>query len=451
MNPNLPAEAHSGLGTLTDAANVGVVVAGGLRHVADQGPITARASGLRGLSLGGVRLKTNLLLAPIAGYCDLAFRTVCREWGGVGLACTDLLSPQGLLRGTATSLDLAKTNDFDKPVGMQLYGSDPDIMAEGARWAVEHGASVVDINMGCPVDKVTKKDGGSKLLTDLDRTRRIVERVVRALEACPISEDEWARRQGDQERGVGERASGIRESAGQNASVTSSLRDSRSSSLCIPLTCKIRLCWHTADFEAGRACSPHLAAMLADLGVVGVTVHGRTTEDKFMGEVRLSGIARVVDAVNGRIPVIGNGDVRGPIDAERMLRVTGCDGVMIGRGALSTPWIFRDVSHYLATGETLSMPSLGERVATIRRFFTLMLEQRDERYAMFQIRRRISWFAKRLVERDPETGRMLGVRPLREAVRTAADPAAVHGALDEFLEGRLRDFDSVSASDDLLM
>jgi len=149
------------------------------------------------LRLGPVQLATPLLLAPIAGYCDLAFRTICREWGGVGLACTDLLSPQGLLRGTATSLDLAKTNDFDKPVGMQLYGSDPDIMAEGARWAVEHGASVVDINMGCPVDKVTKKDGGSALLTNIERAVALAARVAKELEKCPISEEEWQRRQGN--------------------------------------------------------------------------------------------------------------------------------------------------------------------------------------------------------------------------------------------------------------
>lgn len=448
--PNSHSLAPAGPGTLTKAANADASAPGVTRNESDPGPITRLVTRVRGLSLGGVRLQTNLLLAPIAGYCDLAFRTICREWGGVGLACTDLLSPQGLLRGTATSLDLAKTNEFDKPVGMQLYGSDPDIMAEGARWAVEHGASVVDINMGCPVDKVTKKDGGSKLLTDLDRTRRIVERVVRALEACPISEEEWRRRQGVQEPRLGDRASGICESLTGHASSTPSPRTSGTSSLTIPLTCKIRLCWHTADFEAGQACSPELAAMLADLGVVGVTVHGRTTEDKFTGEVRLGGIARVVDAVNGRIPIIGNGDVREPADAERMLRMTGCDGVMIGRGALSTPWIFRDITHFLATGEVLPMPSLADRIATIRRFFTHMLEQRDERYAMFQIRRRISWFAKRLVERDPETGRMLGVRPLREAVRTAADPAAVHAALDEFLDGRLRDLDSISGCDDSL-
>ncbi len=252
------------------------------------------------LRIGPVQLQTNLLLAPIAGYCDLAFRTICREFGGVGLACTDLLSPQGLLRGTATSLDLAQTNDFDKPVGMQLYGGDPEIMAQGARWAVEHGATIVDINMGCPVDKVTKKDGGSKLLTDLPKAAAIVERVAKELE----------------------RATGGR----------------------VPLTCKIRLCWSDADYHSGKiACSPGLAKRaLADAGVAAVTVHGRTTEMKFSGECQRAGIARVVEAVNGRIPVIGNGDVREPEHAAAMIRETGCNGVMIGRGALSTPGFLRD-------------------------------------------------------------------------------------------------------------
>ncbi len=365
------------------------------------------------LKLGPVQLQTNLLLAPIAGYCDLAFRTICREWGGVGLACTDLLSPQGLLRGTATSLDLARTNDFDKPVGMQLYGSDPDIMAEGARWAVEHGATVVDINMGCPVDKVTKKDGGSKLLTDLSRAVEVARRVARELEKCPLSAEEWSLRQGGQ---------------GSLPQTTGPLT--------VPLTCKMRLCWHTADYESGTACAPHLARMLADAGVAAVTVHGRTTEMKFAGEVRLDGIARVVESVRGQIPVIGNGDIKEPHDAARMIRETGCDGVMIGRGALSTPWIFRDTAHFLRTGQLLAPPTDAQKVATIRRFFTLMHETRDDRYAMFQIRRRISWFAKRLgIYPD---GTRVGVKPFKEAIRLSQTPAQIHEMLDRYLAGELR-------------
>jgi tRNA-dihydrouridine synthase len=367
------------------------------------------------------------LLAPIAGYCDLAFRTICREWGGVGLACTDLLSPQGLLRGTATSLDLAQTNDFDKPVGMQLYGADPDLMAEGARWAVEHGATVVDINMGCPVDKVTKKDGGSNLLTDLSKAVAIAERVVRELAKCPLSESEWLRRT----------------EPPLSSSVTSPLRHFPTSTpRTIPLTCKMRLCWHTADYESGQACSPHLARMLADVGVVAVTVHGRTTEMKFGGEVQHAGIARVVDSVNGRIPVIGNGDVREPQDAIDMIRKTGCNGVMIGRGALSTPWIFRDA--WAAQQAAISAatipppPTMPEKITTIRRYFDLMRQCRDDRYALFQINRRVTWFARRLVEVDPVTNRIIGVKQFKEAMRGAKSAEIVHETLDRFLAGELR-------------
>jgi tRNA-dihydrouridine synthase B len=338
------------------------------------------------LRIGNVTLATNLLLAPIAGYCDLAFRLVCRSvvWEpsqggdgrGLGLACTDLLSPQGLLRGTATSLDLARTNDLDKPVGMQLYGADPAIMADGARWARDHGATIIDINMGCPVDKVTKKDGGSKLLCDPERAVRIVEHTVAAVAASGV-----------------------------------------------PVTAKMRLGWFN-----DQPVAEWLAPRLVDAGVAAITVHGRTTEQRFTGTVNHEGIRRVVEAVGGRVPVIGNGDVKEPQDVLEMIRRTGCQGVMIGRGALSTPWIFRDAWALQNSGTVPEPPSEADRIALVRRYFELMLEFRGERYAMTQIRRRITWFAKRL---GP-------CKPLREAVRLAPDPAAVHAALDAFLAGGLR-------------
>ncbi len=337
------------------------------------------------LRIGNVQLATNLLLAPIAGYCDLAFRLICREQGGLGLACTDLLSPQGLLRGTATSLDLARTNDEDKPICMQLYGSDPVIMADGARWARDHGATVIDINMGCPVDKVTKKDGGSKLLCDPDRAVRVAEAVVSAVQG------------GSQP---------------------------------VPVTAKMRLGWFNPPCEP---VADYLAPRLVDIGVALVTVHGRTTEQKFMGDANLEGIRRVVDAVRAKtstVPVIGNGDVREAEDAVRMIRVTGCDGVMIGRGALSTPWLFRDTWALLTTGTKPAPPTESEKIAIIRKYLGLMLHFRDEHYALFQIRRRISWFGKRL---GP-------CKPLRERIRVAPGIPEVLAALDEFEAGGLRTF-----------
>ena len=331
----------------------------------------------RPLALGPFQLATNLLLAPIAGYCDLAFRVTCREQGGLGLACTDLLSPHGLLRGTANSLDLARTNELDSPVCMQLYGGDGDILAEGAKWAVDHGADVIDINMGCPVDKVTKKDGGSMLLCDPPRTLRIAESIVSAVET---------------------------HSGGR-----------------VPVTAKVRLGWFDGCWVA-----PYLARELERVGIVAVTVHGRTTEQKFRGEVIREGIREVVEAVDS-IPVIGNGDVKTAHDALTMMEETGCAGVMIGRGALAAPWLFRQ-AWAAQQGEAVVEPSETEKVHAILRYFTLMIEERGERYAMTHIRRRISWFAKRL---GP-------CKPLREAVRTAPDPAAVFASFDEFLAGGLR-------------
>ncbi len=330
------------------------------------------------LKVGSVQLATNLLLAPIAGYCDLAFRTICREYGGLGLACTDLLSPQGLLRGTATSLDLAQTNDFDKPIGMQLYGSDPAIMADGARWARDHGATIIDINMGCPVDKVCKKDGGSRLLCIPDTAERIVEAVVNA---------------------VGDTT---------------------------PVTCKTRLAW----FEPpSPPVAEQLAPRLVAAGARMVTIHGRTAEQKFQGRASLEGIRGVVEAVKSRfpdIPVIGNGDVTEPEQVVEMMSATGCDGVMIGRGALSTPWIFRD-AWAMQTGRARpAAPDKAEILAVMRRYFDLMRQYRGDHYAMFQVRRRVSWFAKRL--RGP-------CKAFREEVRLAPDPAAVYGAIEAYLAG----------------
>ncbi len=349
----------------------------------------------RALQWGPLALGTNLLLAPVANYCDLAWRIVCREQGGVGLACTDLLSPAGLLRGTAHSLDLAATNEADSPVCMQLYGADPEVLSEGAVWALEHGADAIDINMGCPVDKVTKKDGGSKLLCEPDRTVKLAERVVMEVE---------------------------RASRGR-----------------VGVSAKLRLGWDDSCVVA-----PELARRLERVGVCGITVHGRTTEQRFKGEVRMDGIREVVEAVD-HVPVLGNGDVTEPEHVVAMMERTGCAGVMIGRGSFSQPWLFRRgwgaqlrETKRPRDGETewegaeamCAEPGEDEKIAVIRRYFELMMEYRGEHYAMTHIRRRISWLGKRL---GP-------CKPMKEAVRTAGGPADVHAALDGFLEGGLRRF-----------
>src|SRR5690349_2766095 len=296
---------------------------------------------IRPLQVGPVRLPTNLLLAPIAGYCDVAFRLVARSCGGVGLVCTDLLSPDGVLRENKRSMELAATCPEDWPLAMQLYGGDVDRLCEAARWAEDRGAHIVDINMGCPVDKITKRDGGSKLLCDPDRTLGMVERIKASLRS-------------------------------------------------VPLTCKLRLGWDDTCIVA-----PYMAARLEEAGVSLVTIHGRTTEMRFSGEARLDGIAEVVAAVK-RIPVIGNGDIRTPQDAKRMLEYTKCAGVMIGRGALSMPWIFRDTWSYLTTGTIPDPPTIQRKCQLMWDHFHHMLRFRNEHAAVMEFRKRVSWYAKQM-------------------------------------------------------
>jgi nifR3 family TIM-barrel protein len=325
------------------------------------------------LSIESLKLRTNLLLAPIAGYCDVSFRLVARSCGGVGLACTDLLCPEGVLRENFRSMQLAATCEEDSPLAMQLYGGDVERLCEAARWAENRGADVIDINMGCPVDKITKRDGGSKLLCDPDRTLRMVERVKRVLRHTP-------------------------------------------------LTAKLRLGWDDSCIVA-----PSLAARLEDAGVAMVTIHGRTTEMRFSGQARLDGIAEVVAAVK-RIPVIGNGDVRTPQDAVEMLRRTKCAGVMIGRAALSSPWIFRDIWSYLTRGFIPPPPTIEQKCQLMRDHFHNLVHYRSERSAVCEFRKRVSWYAK---EMNP-------CRLLRDPMRTIDSLADFEAVVSRFLDWRLR-------------
>jgi tRNA-dihydrouridine synthase B len=323
------------------------------------------------LHIGPLALGTNLLLAPIAGYCDLAFRLVARSCGGVGLACTDLLCPQGVLRENRKSMELAMTCPDDSPLCMQLYGADADLLCEAARWAQDRGADVIDINMGCPVDKITKRDGGSKLLCNPDNALRLAGKVAAVLRR-------------------------------------------------VPLTVKLRLGWDDTSIVA-----PALAARLEDAGAAAITIHGRTTAMKFSGAARLDGIAAVVAAVK-KIPVIGNGDIRTPHDAARMIHLTGCAGVMIGRGALSRPWLFHDTWAYLTTGIVPPPPSVEQKCQLMRDHFNHMADFRSERSAVIEFRKRISWYAKEL---HP-------CAQLCQDVRVIDSAADFHTAVERFLHWR---------------
>jgi len=303
----------------------------------------------------------------MAGYCDLSFRLVVRSIGGLGLACTDLLSPHGLLRATRRSRELAATCPEDHPLCMQLYGCDAELMADGARWARDHGAEVIDINMGCPAEKVVKKDGGVALMRDPERATRIAQAVVNAVDR--------------------------------------------------PVTVKMRL-----GCDDSEPVAPRLAGMLEGVGVCAVTVHGRTGAQRFGGSVDLGGIAAVVDAVKG-IPVVGNGDIKSPQDAKRMMDRTGCAGVMIGRRVLSDPWIFRDTHAYLTTGQVPPAPTVADRVAAVVRHFENLRRYRDDRFACVEFRQRVSWYARML----PRS------RRLRQRMNRLSTPGEFYAIVEEYV------------------
>ncbi|NBX36718.1 MAG: tRNA-dihydrouridine synthase [Planctomycetes bacterium] len=329
------------------------------------------------LRIGPLTLKTPLLLAPIAGHCDLPFRVLCREQGGVGLASTDLLNSRAILNGSAKTIELAATSPADEPCGMQLYGNGDDPLPEAACWAVDHGARLIDINMGCPVDKVAKKHGGSLLLRDCSATTMLAERIVKAVE---------------------------RHTGGR-----------------VPVTAKMRLGWDPEHFVA-----PRLARDLESVGIQAVTVHGRWTVQFFSGKADWARIGEVVSAVRS-IPVIGNGDVTEPMHVISILRETGCQGVMIGRGALRTPWIFRLAFDLLKMSvpdpSLLREPSTSDKLAMIRRHLALLESHHySERQAIHMMKLRMGWYGKTIPN----------AKPLRESFRTAPSIRVMRDALSAF-------------------
>lgn len=293
------------------------------------------------LAIGNVVLPGRFNLAPLAGYTNLPFRLTVRELGGLGLATTDLVNPRAILVNSRRTLELIATCAEDRPFAVQIYGSNPPDMIEGTKWLQDYGATIVDINMGCPVKKVTKNGGGSALMCDsTGATIKLVEQVVRAVS--------------------------------------------------IPVTVKMRLGWDAENLSA-----PAFARSFEQVGVAAVTIHGRTREQAFTGQVDLEGIRAVVEAVD-KIPVFGNGDVRTIEDAERMILTTGCDGVAIGRGALANPWFFRQLSHWLQTGELIPAGNYFERLDLMATHLRRLIEWQGERWGCMQFRKVCTWYCKSL-------------------------------------------------------
>ena len=289
------------------------------------------------MKIGNVNLENNIFLAPMAGITDLPFRLICKE-NGVGLVYTEMVSAKALLYNDDKTKLLLKTCKKEKPLAVQIFGSDLEAIAYASKYVSEF-ADIVDINMGCPAPKVVKNGDGSKLLLDLDLVRQIVETAVK------------------------------------NSKV--------------PVTVKMRTGWDSEHIVAVEA-----AKIIEQAGASAITVHGRTRSQFYSGEADWNIIKKVKESV--KIPVIGNGDIKSREDAKKALEYSNVDAIMIGRAALGNPWIFRETIEYLNNGKCIERPTKEERLNTILKHLDLEIAEKGENVAIKEMRKHISAYTKSL-------------------------------------------------------
>lgn len=290
------------------------------------------------MNIGNVKLDNPYILAPMAGVTDLPFRLLCKEQGA-GLLCMEMISAKALIYGNRNTKQLLEIHPEEYPVSLQLFGSDPEIMSEAAKRIEDRSFQILDINMGCPVPKVVKNGEGSALMNDPGLVRRIVEKVSRAIQK--------------------------------------------------PVTVKIR-----KGFDDQHVNAVEIARIAEDAGASAVAVHGRTREQYYSGKADWDIIRQVKEAVS--IPVIGNGDVVSGSSALAMMEETGCDGVMIGRGAQGNPWIFSDLLEYERTGKLRLRPGADEIREMMLRHARLQIRYKGEYLGIREMRKHVSWYTKGL-------------------------------------------------------
>jgi len=313
------------------------------------------------LTIGNLKLQGQAGLAPLAGINCLPFRMLCRRLGAAWVS-SEMISCHGLVRRQPNTLKMLDMSPEERPVAFQLFGADPDVMAEAALILAERGADIVDLNFGCPVPKVVRHRGGAALLKEPDLLQRIVAACVRR---CPR-----------------------------------------------PVTVKIRSGWDENN-------AVEIARRIEGAGAAAVAVHARTRAQRFEGQAQWDVIREVVAAV--RIPVIGNGDVVDGPSARRMLVETGCAAVLVGRGALGRPWVFRMINRELAGENPLPEPNLPERLPWIREHFFGMKSLKGERTARLEMRKHTAWYLKGLP----------GAAEIRKRVNTCETEAEYLAVLEE--------------------
>lgn len=291
---------------------------------------------MKGLKIGNVELENRYILGPMAGVTDLPFRLLCREQGA-GLLCMEMVSAKAIMYNNRNTEQLLTTHPDERPVSLQLFGSDPKIMSEMAKRIEERPFAILDINMGCPVPKVVKNGEGSALMKDPKLVYEIVSSMVKAIEK--------------------------------------------------PVTVKIR-----KGFDDDHVNAVEIARIIEEAGAAAVAVHGRTREQYYSGKADWDIIRQVKEAVS--IPVIGNGDVTSPERAEELVRRTGCDGVMIARGAQGNPWIFSEMITYEETGVVPPRPGKEELKEMMLRHARLQLEYKGEYSGIREMRKHVAWYTK---------------------------------------------------------